>query len=220
MARTKKEKIGAIKKYAYSDKKALTGLAKTGIMEEKDLLQFITNNRIETYLHKDNNLIQECYCNKYNVTYYKLTEDGKNLVKEKYSVTGCSIGNVTYDHNRLVRDDYMKMSESEQERALSEQDFRNFVWQKVIHDKHSYDDERRDKALELEEGLRNGTFSLPDLGTIKDEDYTPSVQLEIKISDFTVYESVTINYKQSQIDAKNAFATTANCTMNMSYTYK
>lgn len=209
-------KIKEIKRFDFKDKQVLEGLAKTGIMEKQDLLKFITENRVDTYLHEKNFLIKECYCDRHHVTYYRLTEKGKDLVKDKYGVTPYKYN--SYNHDRIMRDEYMKLSQSEQLRTLSEPDFRAFVRETIIQDKHSYDDEKRYKAIELEQLMKDGTYSLPDLATIKDEDFYEGMTIEL--SDFTVYESVSENYKQYQIDSKNAFAQGVGCTMSMTYTYK
>ena len=209
-------KIKEIKKYDFKDKQALEGLAKTGVMEKQDLLKFITNNRVETYLHEKNDLIKECYCNQHKTTYYKLTETGKELVKEKYGITPYKFN--SYNHDRIMRDDYMKMSQSEQLRTLSEPDFRAFVKESILQDKHSVDDEKRYRAIELEQGMKEGKYSLPDLATVRDEDFREGMM--VSISDLTLYESVSENYKQYQIDSKNAFAQATSCSMQMTYTYK
>lgn len=203
-------------KFYARDREVLTGIAKTGFFEKEDIMRFYkTESRFESLLN-GNKFIQETPCQNEGKTVYTITTDGREFVKEKWGVTAYTFK--SYEHDNVLREEYLSCSREERYRTMSEPDFRNYVNEEVDRMRYSDDEEERRRGSEMSMKLMNGTYSLPDMAVIKDEDYK-GTDHRPALCEFTLTESVTRNYTEEQVEHKCNFANDSGATMNLIRTY-
>lgn len=202
-------------KFYARDREVLTGIGKTGFFEKEDILKFYTESRLDSVLN-GNQFIKETHCQDEGKTIYTITPEGRDFIKDKWGVTAYTFK--SYEHDNVLREEYLSFSREERYRTMSEPDFRNYVTEEITRMRYSDDEEERRRGSEMDMKLSNGTYSLPDMATIRDEDYKGDDHRPA-LCEFTLTESVTRNYTEEQIEHKCNFANDSGATMNLIRTY-
>lgn len=202
-------------KFYARDREVLTGIAKVGFFEKEDILKFYTESRFDSVLN-GNQFIKETHCQKEEKTIYTITQEGRDFVKEKWGVTAYTFKSI--EHDQILKDTYLSYSTTERYRTMSEPDFRKYAQEEIDRMRYSDDEEERRRGSEMDMKLSNGTYSLPDMAVVRDEDYKGDDHRPA-LCEFTLTESVTRNYTEEQVEHKCNFATDSGATMNLIRTY-
>lgn len=205
----------ALNKFYARDREVLTGISKVGFFYKEDIMKFYTESRLDSLMN-GNGFIKETHCQKEGVTIYTITSEGREFVKDRWNVTPYTFKSL--EHDDVLRRTYLDYSKEERYRTMSEPDFRKHVEDEINKMRFSNDEEERRRGSEMSMKLSSGEYSLPDMATIKDGDYRGDGHTH-SLAEYTLIESVTENYKESQIEAKISFANDCQATMEMTKTF-
>lgn len=175
-----------IKNINNRDITALRALGNCGYVQRENLLNCITNSRINNYC-KEGLIIKEVYVSNKNetTTAYKLTNKGLDLVI-KHTDVDRPYRSQSIVHDCQIADKYFSLTKEEQETWKTETQLKDEFNEKL----EELREQNYAQYLDLQERYENREISIPDCS------YTSETGIEI------FYESVTNNYGQAELEAK------------------
>lgn len=164
------------------DRLALTALSNCGFVTKTQLNNYIKDNRINSYI-KEKLIVKSIHVDNKNnsVTAYKLTNKGKEVLTKNFGVTNhYSARSISHDIKLSNR--YFTLSEKEQATWRTESHIRDLFNTKM--------EQIREQDLDRYREITEQKISMPDCS------YTLETGIEV------YFEVITINYTQSDIEAK------------------
>lgn len=190
------------------DEHVFNAFATCGALQKEDLNEYVKDKRIrdyerDGYIEKDTDL-------KTGDEYYKLTDKGRDLCRDKYDREPVSFH--SWNHESGVRDLYFQISDkNERMQQMSEPELQREIARDIEYRKQSDDEYERERGYKMEREYQSGKISCPDFGILKINEETR----EVEQAQF--YESITTNYKDSEIQAKFDMASTYSGSLTTAY---
>ena len=174
-----------IKNLNYRDVQAIKSLGRCGYVTHNQLNTFLKDNRISNY-QKEGLIIKDIYTDNKNnsITAYKLTDKGKDLAIQHGVTKPYQSQSIAHDRN--IADRYFTLNHDERETWKTENEIR----EKFLEELERIREQDQVRARDIEDELRDRQISMPDCS------YTTEQGVEI------YYESVTNNYGQEELEAK------------------
>lgn len=182
-----------IKVFNNRDKDAFNGFRNCGHLDHNHLKLFgLSDTKIKNLCRE--NLIQRCSYdikgNRENGICYKLTDKGKELGTSKWGLTNYAQSvNSHARHNLDVANKFLSLDRAERDCCLNERDLRDMTQERI----NQLEEQReRDRYQEM---LDQGKMSMPDIAYVSKE------------GTIVAYETITNNYGQEEIQAKEETCT-------------
>lgn len=190
------------------DEHVFSAFAVCGALQKEDMQQYLQGEkRIKNY-ERDGYIIKDTDL-KTGDEYYKLTNKGRDLCRDKYDREPVSFHSWT--HESGLRDMYFQLSKDDRLQQMSEPELQREILRDIEYRKQSDDEYERERGRELERDYTSGKISCPDFGILKFNEQTR----EVERAEFC--ESITSNYKDAEIQAKHDFATSYGGSLETAY---
>lgn len=190
------------------DEHIFSAFAVCGALQKEDMQQYVKGEkRIKDYTR--DGYIKKDTDPKTGQEFYKLTDKGRDLCRDKYDREPVSFHSWT--HESGLRDMYFQLNKEERMQQMSEPELQREILKDIEIRKQSDDKYERERAREFERDYQSGKISCPDFGVLKFNEQTR----EIEQAEF--YESITSNYKDSEIQAKYDFSSAYGGSLETAY---
>lgn len=187
-----------IKNLYNRDKDAFTALNKCGNLSAQQFNKLdISPTRLKNYCREGymKKTSYDIKGSKENGIAYKLTNLGKQVGAEKFGLTNYVQGTGHERHNLDVANKYLSLTEKERETVLNEREVKELVEMQIREIEQK---EERDRYQEM---LDQGKLSMPDIMYQNEEGIT------------IAFETITNNYGDAEIQAKEETCTFLNITL-------
>lgn len=183
------------------DIKAFNALSRCGHVQRENLLTCISKSRIENY-QKEGLITKDVHVSNKNetTTAYKLTDKGLDLAI-KHTDVDRPYQAQSVVHDCQIADKYFSLTKEEQETWKTETQLRDEFNEKL----EQLREQDYSRYQELQEQYQSREISMPD------GSYTSEMGVEV------FYESVTNNYGQAELEAKERAVEVLKTDTNTSY---
>lgn len=197
-----------IEKWYPRDEHIFSAFAVCGALQKQDMQEYLKGEkRIKDYIR--DNYIEKKTDIKTGEEYYKLTDKGRDLCRDKYDREPVSFH--SWKHESGLRDMYFQLDKETRMQQMSEPELQRVIDRDIEYRKQSDDREERERGYKMEQDYKSGRLSCPDFGVLKINEQTR----EIEQASFC--ESITPNYKDSEIQAKFEMASTYSASLETCY---
>lgn len=183
------------------DIKAFNAFSRCGYVQRENLLTCISKSRIENY-QKEGLIEKEVHVSNQNetTTAYKFTDKGLDL-SVKHTGIDKPYQSQSIIHDCQIADKYFSLSEQERDTWKTETELREQFYEKL----EQLREQDYNRYQELYDQYQNREISMPDCS------YITETQIEV------FYESVTNNYGQAELEAKERAVEVLKTDTNTSY---
>lgn len=190
------------------DQHVFSAFAVCGALQKEDMQEYLKGEkRIKDYTR--DGYIEKCTDVRTGDEYYKLTEKGRDLCRDKYDREPVSFH--SWKHEAGVRDMYFQLDKDARMQQMSEPELQREISRDIECRKQSDDIEERERGYKMEADYKSGRISCPDFGVLKfDEQTREVVQAEF-------CESITDNYDDKDIQAKHDMASSYGGSISTTY---
>ena len=192
---SKPEKV-YINRWYPRDEKVFNKFANSPILSRQDLHEHVKDKRIRDYEREG--YVEKCLDRRTESEYFKLTDKGRDLCKEKYDREPGVFH--SYKHENGIRELYNTLNEDTKRDVMSELEIQETAVRYWKACQTSGNEDIRQRGYEMEHAYKRGDISTCDFGVLKVNFET----LEIEQAEF--YEVITPSYTKGDISAKHEFA--------------
>ena len=190
------------------DEHIFSAFAVCGALQKEDMQQYVKGEkRIKDYTR--DGYIKKDTDPKTGQEFYKLTDKGRDLCRDRYDREPVSFHSWT--HESGLRDMYFQLSKDERLQQMSEPELQREIARDIEIRKQSDDEYERERAEKFERDYSSGKISCPDFGILRFNEQTR----EVEVAEF--HESITSNYTDAEIQAKFDFASSYGGSLETAY---